>query len=290
MSRTCRGLVFLALVLILLVTSCRTGPYSRPPVQQISPPENPPLWIPTEYKGIVRLHYRDREQTLSFSVLRIDMSSGLYDLVLSEPDPSGKGEARSAKVSEFVRENRLIAGINAAPYGPKNYLNRRNFLCDIAGLFLYRGTLVSPPVPSYDALIQLKGGRLMISSQSILPENAYWAIGGFHIALENGKVSGRSDIRHPRSVVGLSPEGDLLYLAVFDGRQKEAAGVTTREIGLWMAWLGAHDALNMDGGGSSTLVLNENGESLLLNSPIHRGKPGLERSVASHIGLSLRKD
>ncbi len=290
MTRFLKGLVFSVLLPLILATSCQSVPYQMTPEQLIAPPADSPLWTETEYEGISRLQYREAELSVSLSALRIDMGSGLYDLIQTEPDPSGKGEARSARVSEFVRDYHLIAGMNGAPFSPANIFNRKNISSEIAGLILIDGTIISSPVSYFDSLYKLKGGELLISSQSSLPEDVVWAIGGFHIALENGEVTGRRDIRHPRSVLGLSREGNLLYLAVFDGRQKNAAGVTTEEIGLWMAWLGAYDALNMDGGGSSALVLNEDGDYRLLNTPIHRGKPGLERSVASHIGVFLLKD
>ena len=289
MNNTHRGLEVPALLFILLVTSCRSVSYQFPMEKLIFPPDDPPVWNESDYSGISRLRYRDTEQPVSLSVLRIDLGSGLYELVQTEPDPTGKGETRCARVSEFVRDYQLIAGMNAAPFGPSNILNRKNLPSEIAGLMLIEGMFFSSPVPYFDALYMTESGNIMIASQDASPPEAYWGIGGFHIALKNGNVTGIVDTRHPRSVVGISRDGNLLYLAVFDGRQKDAAGVTTEEIGLWMAWLGAYDAINMDGGGSSALVLNENGEYRLLNTPIHRGKPGLERSVASHIGISLRK-
>jgi exopolysaccharide biosynthesis protein len=52
---------------------------------------------------------------------------------------------------------------------------------------------------------------------------------------------------------------------------------------------GARDAMNMDGGGSSTLVMaDKNGNPVVLNSPIHLGRPGTERPVANQLGIFAR--
>ena len=175
--------------------------------------------------------------------------------------------------------------MNGAPYAPVDILNRQNRPCDIAGIYIYEGEEISRPIPSYDALYVLEDGSFRIGSQQDIPADVQTGIGGFHIVLKDGIPLGKKGDRHPRSVIGLSGGGETLYLAVFDGRQPDCAGMTGLELGLWMAWLGAADALNMDGGGSSCLVFRAEEGLEILNSPIHRGRPGLERAVASHIGI-----
>ena len=67
---------------------------------------------------------------------------------------------------------------------------------------------------------------------------------------------------HPRTAAGVTRNGDLLLLVV-DGRQVESRGVSLEELAVIMHDLGAVRALNLDGGGSSTLVVN----GVLLNRP-----------------------
>ena len=52
-------------------------------------------------------------------------------------------------------------------------------------------------------------------------------------------------------------DGTVVFVVV-DGRLPEAAGVSTTELSLIMSWLGCRDALNLDGGGSSTMVFDGN--------------------------------
>lgn len=59
-------------------------------------------------------------------------------------------------------------------------------------------------------------------------------------------------VRHPRSAVGVTADGRVVWLAV-DGRTEPAAGMTFAETATVLAALGCRDALNLDGGGSTTL-------------------------------------
>jgi exopolysaccharide biosynthesis protein len=84
----------------------------------------------------------------------------------------------------------------------------------------------------------------------------------------------------------VTADGQTLYLLVIDGRQPDySLGATTGEVGQWLASLGAAEGLNLDGGGTTTLVIAEKTGFKLINRPIHAGKPGTERVSASHLGL-----
>ena len=62
--------------------------------------------------------------------------------------------------------------------------------------------------------------------------------------------------RHPRTAVGFDPDSGRLWLVVVDGRQApHSAGMTLPELADLMEALGASEALNLDGGGSSVMVV-----------------------------------
>jgi hypothetical protein len=61
-----------------------------------------------------------------------------------------------------------------------------------------------------------------------------------------------TDGRHPRAALGIAP-GRLLAL-VCDGRSRRDAGLTLEELARLMADLGCHTAINLDGGGSTSLI------------------------------------
>ena len=86
------------------------------------------------------------------------------------------------------------------------------------------------------------------------------AVGGQPI-LVNGKPTERLDdrIRAPRSAVGNTKDGKTVMLVTVDGRQTDSIGATLSELSALLAQLGLDDAVNLDGGGSSTLVYRDQG-------------------------------
>ena len=92
---------------------------------------------------------------------------------------------------------------------------------------------------------------------------------GRNVANRNDTGGGRS---HPRTAVGLDAEGRHLLLLVIDGRKSgRSEGATLVELAEWLLHLGAHEALNLDGGGSTTLVLEQDGRKVVANEPSDGG-------------------
>ena len=69
--------------------------------------------------------------------------------------------------------------------------------------------------------------------------------------------------RNPRSGVGFSIDSTTVYFLAVDGRQTSSAGMTLVEFADLMISQGAYQGLNLDGGGSTTFVL----EGKIMNSP-----------------------
>ena len=82
-----------------------------------------------------------------------------------------------------------------------------------------------------------------------------------------------------------------MIILLVDGRQPNySEGVTMAELVGILREYGAYSALNLDGGGSTTLAIEgESGEPVLLNSPIDNRIPGRERPVANHLGIFARR-
>lgn len=95
--------------------------------------------------------------------------------------------------------------------------------------------------------------------------------GGKNLAPTKGEFN---ETRHPRSVVGRDRQGGLWFV-VIDGRQPQSTGASLTETADVMLRLGCIEAMNLDGGGSSTLRLF----GLTLNRP----SGGVERPVGNAI-------
>ncbi|MGW2994742.1 phosphodiester glycosidase family protein, partial [Streptomyces sp. NPDC001193] len=78
-----------------------------------------------------------------------------------------------------------------------------------------------------------------------------------------------NDTAAPRTAVGFSRDGRRLRILAVDGRQRDSGGLTLTALGALMHRLGAYEALNLDGGGSTTLLAGQSGASALVleNSP-----------------------
>lgn len=87
--------------------------------------------------------------------------------------------------------------------------------------------------------------------------------------------------RHPRTAVGIGRNGTLVLLVTVDGRQGGSVGMSLQELAKLMISLGAVDALNLDGGGSTTAVVG----GRVVNSPSDANG---ERTVANALLLVLR--
>ncbi len=88
--------------------------------------------------------------------------------------------------------------------------------------------------------------------------------------------------RHPRTAVGFSEDWRTLIIAVVDGRDAPSAvGMTCLELAQVMAFIGARNAVNLDGGGSSTLWIRGRGV-------VNRPSDGRPRTVSTHFGVYAR--
>ena len=71
-----------------------------------------------------------------------------------------------------------------------------------------------------------------------------------------GTISRNAEMRHPRTAVGFSRDSTTLYVLTVDGRSQASVGVTLVELASIMRRLGAWQAMNFDGGGSTSMVVD----------------------------------
>ena len=96
-------------------------------------------------------------------------------------------------------------------------------------------------------------------------------VGGSHALIQGSqKMALPEDKRNPRTVAGVDANG-FLYLVVVDGRSEQSAGMNLPEVQAYVANLGLTNAINLDGGGSTTLVVKQ--------AIVNRPSDGPERAV-----------
>ncbi len=131
-------------------------------------------------------------------------------------------------------------------------------------------SLRANPRPPLAPLALLVGGwpRILRDGRNIAANSA----------TEEGTIASNAMGRHPRTAVGFSRDSATLFLVTVDGRSQRSVGMTTVELADLMLDLGAWQALNFDGGGSTTMVVQDS----VVNSPTD---PTGERAVGNALLL-----
>lgn len=182
---------------------------------------------------------------------------------------------------------------------------------DIVEMVVIEGKVVEfrqgqPPIPmpenGYVVVTREQGGNRLMEcfkpgddvefSITTTPDwNSYkMSVTGSSILVKDGKIPEKFSFdlpyiskRQPRTVIGTSEDGSQLILVTVDGRQNSSIGLTQLETARLMLDLGAYNALNFDGGGSTTMVGRSLGSDNLkvLNSP----SDGITRTISTAIGI-----
>jgi exopolysaccharide biosynthesis protein len=157
------------------------------------------------------------------------------------------------------------------------------------------GYVISANGSAYKPLVGAlqPGSRALVYTQlSGEWEGVRYAVGGGPTILKDGKVqitakqeafgSHIASGRAPRTAIGYTRSGDALMVTV-DGRQpKYSIGCTLNELARLMQSLGAYEAMNLDGGGSSTMVVE--------GKTVNKVSAGTERLVSNAIGVFPRAE
>jgi len=251
--------------------------------------------------GIVyQRRVRSRPRPLMIHVARVDLKTPGLVVRATPPSPSPGHTLRAATVSEFLVAHQLDLAINAdgwKPWRPGIFL-LQDFYPHSGDPVSANGITVSDGVTygreSRPACkLCFLPGRAVITHGEI-PAGTLQAVSGQGIVRRNGaptvKPPRPGEKLHPRTAVALSADGTVAWFIVVDGRQwLYSEGMSLIELAALARELGARDAINLDGGGSSAMAIASPDGPRVLNSPIHPGLPLRERPVANHLGIRVRR-
>lgn len=246
---------------------------------------------PAEDRAALRqaIHYesitRTEPRPLRIHVLRYDLHAPGFELAVAigdDPDGDGPIEAVLTHPRALAREANLVAAVNTNPWRmipPTTDGIRTPYLAglgsDISGWAIRDGKQQSPPQDGHWNVWVDEEGRVRVDQR---PETrkVRQAAAGFGGLIHRGEIvasAGRE--LHPRTAVGIDRQQRWLVLVVVDGRQpKVSEGMSQQELAALMAELGCHDAINLDGGGSSIMLLEDDeGHLRLQNRPSDRSGP-----------------
>jgi len=251
-----------------------------------------PRWRPI-YHGIEFAELAtDVPRELIVRALRIDPSVDGLEMVTTPGNGDHPLETDGQTTRAFLEEHDLAVAINTHFFAPccSRVAGEAK---DLIGLSISGGQMVSPPVDDgqpaaiiFDEDLRPFSLRTIEEQAGVLITESDHAIAG-RLVLDGGAVASGSDefstAQHPRTLVGYSEGNGMLYLVTIDGRQPGySMGATLAESAALMHLIGASHALNVDGGGSTTMIIRDaDGASQLANSPSGRA----ERVVGSNLGF-----
>jgi exopolysaccharide biosynthesis protein len=139
-----------------------------------------------------------------------------------------------------------------------------------------------------DALRALKvGDRAQVAERLVAGATRVpytFAVGGFPILRDGSPLAGLdTTTAATRTAAGFGDHGRTFFLLALDGNAETNAGLTVSELAGVMREIGADDAVNLDGGGSTTLVTRSPGDPA---STVRNNPSGVaERPVANAVGV-----
>lgn len=248
---------------------------------------------------------RKGDHPLVVHVVEVDLDQAPVRWRLSPGDRSGGMEYVAHTVRQAAARHGALVAINASYFlpfaggsaGADDFYPHEGDPVSASGAVLAAGKVVSPPEHDLDirvnAMACFKGRTGRIVRGQACPSDSTDGVAAGPLLLADGQRAPLAPFdnnyavtNQPRSAIGFSRDGARAWLVAVDGRQPESAGMALSALADLFLKLGAYDAINLDGGGSTTLVAREReGAARVLNTPIHSAVPARERPVANAIML-----
>ena len=230
--------------------------------------------------------YEDSHMNINVTTERVDGTT-VYVADITVDDPSllqtalannTYGRNYTEKTSSMASEHNAIFAINGDYYGFRD-----------TGYVVRNGALYRDDVATdTDALVIDSDGNMKSVNQSdetaseLLKNGAQQVLSFGPTLVENGKVTvsedaevGQSQASNPRTAIGQVGKNHYVVV-VSDGRTSESTGLSLYQLANVMKSHGATYAYNLDGGGSSTMVLN----GKVINNPVGGSGQSSERAVS----------
>lgn len=232
-------------------------------------------------------------------VARIDLSDSRVQVVTPPAGPPPSPPAPPfvttlQTVSEVLRREGLVVAVNGDFFTVANPTDRRRpYVVGVPAMPLGPAAHGGKPLRSggrssaHCLAVYRDGGVRILPAASPDLRGAVELVSGNRLLVKDGQPQLKhsdDEGRAPRTAAALTADGRTLLLLVLDGRSIRSRGATLGETAALLVELGAHTALNLDGGGSAVMVRRgEDGQPDRLTTP----SDGDERPIANVLGVRL---
>lgn len=242
---------------------------------------------------------RTEPRPLRIHYLRVDLTCPYLEVfTLTGDDPDGEGPAESTLTppGELFSTFHALAAVNAnafagLPGTEKDILGwYRNRPVDIQGMAVRNGQVISPPQRGRTAFWLDSLQHPHIGDPK--PGDPVWQASSdwsSPLILDNRIIPDSTGTTlHPRTALGFDDPGKWLLLTVIDGRQPGfSEGISLYELALILKSEGCNQSVNLDGGGSSIMLIQKPGQKV---DTVNRPSGILHRPVPVMLGVKYRRD
>ncbi len=248
------------------------------------------------YQGVTYQRVvKNEPRKMLLHILEVDLTEPDVELFVTPPDIAvgTKFNMLARKTTEFAKEFDADVAINASFFytftvgTPLSFYPKSGEPVAVVGRAIADGQ----PYAKYNGFKTLcfRPKTVVIKILSC-PLDTVHAVAGNAAFLRDGEPYHQSnsynDRPYGRVAAAVDDSGTRLWFILVDNKQwGYSNGASLLELADIASELGATWALNLDGGGSSTLVSAHSGRHRILNSPVHTAIVGRERPVANHIGI-----
>jgi len=254
-------------------------------------------WTPL-FKGIehtfVRVASTIPSEQQAINCLRIELTDPDISLFTTPHCTNCTRDTVNQNTSHFLETYGLQVAVNGNFYSPSD--GNLGNPAEVFGLAISQGNLVSPQLlddgehsPMTVLLFTTNNGPTFIASNwpPVDTTGIDTAVGGNALLADGVDVAGNDDSDDPRTALGISQDKRYLFVMTVDGRNDGwSDGVTVFETAEWLAYFGAYNGVNLDGGGSTTMVMADcEGKAVRLNIPSYVLEQGRERRTGHNFGV-----
>jgi phosphodiester glycosidase len=260
---------------------------------------------PTSQPSPVQYHEEVRaDPPLHLHIVTVDLTDPRVTLRVvrggDDPDGAGPWQSKLDTVRSMAAREHLAAAVNGnfftckdamSMLGKKMPYYTGNWAM-VTGTAMSDGVLWASDLTNASLVVDVKG-HVSIRRFTQIPPDARQIASSNELLLVHGKNTATSKDLAPRTAIGIDRDGKKLTMFVVDGRRDDfSVGMTGPQLADELLKFGCYDALLLDGGGSSTMVLTEGDTIRTVNHPSDgHDLPidmSIDRPVANAVGVVVR--
>ena len=239
--------------------------------------------------GVVHRTLRSPTGPWTINVLSVALDSCNHMEAVKGADSAAGRFRTTALLEALATHERVVGGVNADFFKLKDGTP--------TNLLVVNGRVITPPngrpVLAFDSAGVPHIAPFTLRDGKLEPFHPLNAVGGRPLLVTDSTLDiavdtagkGSFGERNPRTAAGIARDGRQLILVAVDGREYQNAGMTLRELGMLMLGLGARDAINLDGGGSTTMVYADPDSAGRLRIANHPSDKEGERTVGDALAV-----